>query len=241
MLQQITGIVLNMVRYSDTNNIVDFYTKEYGRLSLLVPLSRSRRSAVKSVLFQPLSMLELVVEMRPKANLHRVKEAKQWYVFSSLPYDPFKSSIALFLSEFLYRVLREQEADAPLFAYLTFSIQWLDMCSGSFANFHLVFLLRFSRFLGLYPNIDSYHAGDYFDILNGCYSSSCPTHAAFLDVTESAVLVQLARVNYRSMHLFLLSRAERARCLEQILHYYELHVPNFPELKSLSVLKELFS
>ena len=230
-----------MVRYNDSNNIVDVYTKECGRLSLLVPLSRSKKSAVKSVLFQPLSMLEMVVDIRPKASLHRVKEAKQWYVFTSLPYDPFKSSIALFLSEFLYRVLRAQEPDVPLFAYLTFSIEWLDMCDGSFANFHLVFLLRFSRFLGLYPNVDSYHPGYFFDLLNGCYAAGRPLHPSYLDEKESAVLLQLARVNYRSMHLFVLSRAERTRCLEQILHYYRLHIPNFPEMKSLAVLQELFS
>ena len=49
------------------------------------------------------------------------------------------------------------------------------------------------------------------------------------------------RMNYDTMHLFRMSHDERNRCVELILAYYKLHVPNFPELKSLAVLQELFS
>ena len=56
--------------------------------------------------------------------------------------------MALFLSEFLYRAIREEAEDRPLFAYLQHSIIWLDECGEGFANFHLVFLMRLSRFWG---------------------------------------------------------------------------------------------
>lgn len=55
--------------------------------------------------------------------------------------------MALFLSEFLYRAIREEAENRPLFAYLQHSIIWLDECGDGFANFHLVFLMRLSRFL----------------------------------------------------------------------------------------------
>jgi hypothetical protein len=35
-------------------------------------------------------------------------------------------------------------------------------------------------------------------------------------------------------------RAERNRILELLLHYYRLHLPEFPELRSVQVLQELF-
>ena len=120
---------------------------------------------MKSILFQPLSFIEFEADYRPNATLYRIKEAKSFYPFSSIPYDPYKSSMALFLSEFLYRAVREEAENRPLFAYLQHSIIWLDECGGGFANFHLVFLMRLSRFLGLYPNLEDYHTGDYFDLL----------------------------------------------------------------------------
>ena len=115
------------------------YTELSGRASFLVTVPRSRKAAVKSVLFQPLSFIEFEADYRPNATLYRVKEAKSFYPFSSIPYDPYKSSMALFLSEFLYRAIREEAENRPLFAYLQHSIIWLDECGEGFANFHLVF------------------------------------------------------------------------------------------------------
>ena len=106
MLQKTKGIVLHTLKYNDTSIIVDMYTELSVRASFLVAVPRSRKAAVKSVLFQPLSFIEFEADYRPNATLYRVKEAKSFYPFSSIPYDPYKSSMALFLSEFLYRAIR---------------------------------------------------------------------------------------------------------------------------------------
>ena len=116
MLQKTVGFVLHTLKYNDTSNIVDIYTRENGRASFLVSVPRSRKSAVKTVLFQPLSMIEFEADYRPMSNLYRIKEAKSWYPFRTLPYDPYKSSIAMFLAEVLYRALREEAENGPLFA-----------------------------------------------------------------------------------------------------------------------------
>ena len=209
MLQKTKGIVLHTLKYNDTSIIVDMYTELSGRASFLVAVPRSRKAAVKSVLFQPLSFIEFEADYRPNT--------------------------------FLYRAVREEAENRPLFAYLQHSIIWLDECGGGFANFHLVFLMRLSRFLGLYPNLEDYHTGDYFDLLNACFTSIRPQlHSSYINPEEAGRLRQLMRMNYETMHLFGMSRAERARCLTIMNDYYRLHLPDFPALKSLEVLKELF-
>lgn len=241
MIQKTVGIVLHTLKYNDTSNIVDIYTREHGRASFLVPIPRSRKSVVKAVLFQSLSMIEFEADYRPMSNLYRIKEAKSWYPFRTLPYDPYKSAIAMFLAEFLYRALREEAESGPLFAYLEHSIRWLDECDRNFANFHLVFLMRFSRFLGLYPNTEDYEQGCFFDMMNACFTPSQPLHGVFLKPEEASHINLLMRMNYETMHLFAMSRLERNRCLVIINDYYRLHLPDFPVLKSLDVLKELFA
>lgn len=42
------------------------------------------------------------------------------------------------------------------------------------------------------------------------------------------------------MHLFRMTRTERNRMTDIIIRYYELHLPDFHELKSLDVVKEIF-
>lgn len=241
MIQNTQGIVLRTLKYNDASLIADVYTEVQGRTSFLVPVPRSRRTLVKPSLFQPLALVEVEADFRPNVSLFKVKEARSAYPFSSLPYDPYKSSIALFLSEFLCRALREEAENRPLFAYLQHSVVWLDECRSGFANFHLVFLMRLSRFLGLYPNLEGYSEGCYFDLQNACFTPRKPlAHSNYIGPQEASRLTTLMRMNYDTMHLFGMSRAERARCLTILNEYYRLHLPDFPVLKSLEVLKELF-
>lgn len=241
MLQKTVGMVLHTLKYNDTSIIIEMYTEVWGRASFVVRVPRSRKAAVKTTLFQPLALLEIEADYRPNTTLFRIREAKSYYPYSSIPYDPYKSSIALFLSEFLYRAVREEAENRPLFAYLQHSMVWLDECREGFANFHLVFLMRLSRFLGLYPNLDDYHEGDYFDLLNACFTDKRPQlHSSYINPEDAGRLRQVMRMNYDTMHLFMMSRLERARCLTIINDYYRLHLPEFPVLKSLEILKELF-
>lgn len=241
MLQKTVGIVLRCLKYNDSMNIVDMYTKLSGRASFLIRVSRSRKSNVKSVLFQPLSFVEFEADFRERSSMYPIRNAKIWVPFQSIPYDPYKSSMALFLSEFLYRALKEEEGNDPLFAYLEHSILWLDTCKSNYSNFHLVFLMRLSRFLGLYPNLSHYCEGSYFDMLNAQFSPNIPTHASFLSIEESAQVPLLMRMNYKTMHLFRMNHTQRNRCLTLINDYYRLHLPDFPVLKSLDILKTIFA
>lgn len=240
MIQKLVGIVLCTFKYSDKKSIVHIYTEQNGRMSFLIPAVRSRKSTVNAVLFQPLSLVEFEAEVRLKSTLHTIKEAKLWYPFQSIPYDPYKSGIALFLAEFLFRALREETDNEALYAYLVHSVQWLDACNSSFANFHLVFLMRLSRFLGLYPYVETYQPGDYFDMLNACFTPQQPVSGIYVRPEEAVHIHNLMRMRYETMHLFAMNRVERNRCLEVIIAYYRLHMSDFQELKSLPVLKELF-
>ena len=241
MTQKLKGIVLCTLKYSDKSNIVRIYTEQRGKQSFLVPAKHSRKTNVNSVLFQPLSLVELEAEIRNSSEIHHIREARLLHPLVSIPFNPYKSGIAMFIAEFLYRALREEDSDDRLFAYISNSILWLDACSSSFANFHLVFLMHLSLFVGLYPNTDDYADGDYFDMLNACFVSVRPSHLMYLPPDESSRICTLLRMNYDNMHLFLMNRNERNRCLDIICQYYGIHFPNFPELKSLSVLKELYS
>ena len=49
------------------------------------------------------------------------------------------------------------------------------------------------------------------------------------------------RMDFPTMHLYRLSRQERNRIIDVLLQYYRLHIPQFPELKSLAVLQELWA
>ena len=118
------------------------YTEAFGRASYLVARSRGKKSSVSKALFMPLSVVEMEVEHLNKRDLHRIRETKLCYPLTDVFCNPVKNILALFLSEILFRVVKETEPDSRLFEYLFESIQLLELSDKGVANFHLVFLLR---------------------------------------------------------------------------------------------------
>lgn len=221
--------------------IVDVFTRQYGRLSFIVSMPKTAKSKMKKQFFQPLSLLEIEADIRQKVQLQKLKDVRLASPFTSIPFHPHKLSMALFLAEFLYHALRSEQRNELLYDYVESSIQWLDGQDSQFANFHLVFLMRMSRFLGFYPNLDNYKAGDYFDLRESVFLPSPPVHRDFLFPEEAEKVQLMMRMDFPTMHLFQMSHGERNRLLEVSLLYYRLHLPDFPEMKSITVLQELYA
>lgn len=240
MLTKTQAIVLHSIKYGETRLIVDMFTRSHGRLSFIVNIPKSAKAKVKKQLFQPLTLLEIEADIRQKVQLQKLKDMRLAVPFLSIPFHPHKLAISLFVAEFLYYALRSEQRNELLYDYLENSFLWLDGQDGHFANFHLVFLMRLSRFLGFYPNLDDYVAGDYFDLRESVFLSLPPVHHDFLYPEEAGKVQLMMRMDYPTMHLFRLSHQERNRLLEVSLTYYRLHLPDFPEMKSVSVLQELY-
>jgi len=232
--------VLHTLKYNDENIICHLLTEQAGCVAFIVRVSQSRRVRVRHTLFQPLQLLNIEWNARVREGLERLKNAVP-VPYASIPYEPQKASVALFLAEFMRRALRKEPPSPGMFSYVWQSLQWYDLCAADYANFHLVFLLRFSRLLGFFPNLDDCREGAWFDLLSGDFVPSRPVHGHALSPDDAAWLPKLLRMQYQSMHLFRFNGAQRSRLLQFVCDYYRLHVPEFSELKSLDVLREVFS
>lgn len=243
MLERTCGIVLHMLRYDDNQIIVDIFTESRGNVSFLVRMPRSRHSKVHSVLLRPLAILELDFDYRPQHGLQRIREMRVAMPFVSLPYHPVKCALALFLAEFLHYSLRNEGGNPSLFHYLTYGLRWLDEASEGLANFHLVFLMRMSRFMGFWPNVDEavgVPSGTcVFDMREGVLSRSVPMHDDYLRRDEARLVPLFLRMDYGTMHRLAMNRSQRNRVLDVIIEYYRLHVPEIPDMKSVAVLRDM--
>lgn len=240
MLTKTQAIVLHAIKYGETRLIVDMFTKVFGRQAFIVSIPKTPKGKVKKQFFQPLTILEIETDIRPRQQLQKLHDVRLAAPFASIPFEPDKLAISLFVAEFLYYALRSEQRNELLYEYLENSIVWLDGQQSSFANFHLVFLLRLTRFLGFYPNLDDYKDGDYFDLRESVFMPVPPVHRDFLHPEEAQKVQLMMRMDFPTMHLFRMSRQERNRLLEVSLKYYRLHLPDFPEMKSIEVLQALY-
>ena len=240
MLTKTQAIVLHAIKYGETRLIVDMFTKVFGRQAFIVSIPKTPKGKVKKQFFQPLTILEIETDIRPRQQLQKLHDVRLAAPFASIPFEPDKLAISLFVAEFLYYALRSEQRNELLYDYLEYSIVWLDGQQERFANFHLVFLLRLTRFLGFYPNLDDYKDGDYFDLRESVFLPVPPVHRDFLHPEEAQKVQLMMRMDFPTMHLFRMSHQERNRLLEVSLKYYRLHLPDFPEMKSIEVLQALY-
>lgn len=240
MLEKTKGIVLHSIRYGDDNMIVSVYCQHRGTLTFMVRVPKSKHAKVKAQLLRPLSILDLDIDYRDRVQMQRIHDMHVALHYTSLPYEPVKEALAMFLGEVLYYALKREGQNLDLYDFLENSLQWLDLTEKDYANFHICLLIQLTRFLGFFPNVDEIPAHSLFDLVEGSFVRVIPFHGQYLTEEESLFMGKLLKMNFLTMHRVHLNRAQRGRVLRILNMYYRIHVPDFPELKSLDVLTELF-
>jgi DNA repair protein RecO (recombination protein O) len=241
MLYKTRGIVFNYIKYSETSLIVTIYTERFGRQAYIVNGVRGKKARIKANIFQSLFLLDMEVYYKPKRDLQRAKEIQIAYIFTSLPYDIKKSTLAIFISEILYKTIQEQEPNQELFEYLFTSIQMLDIKDKGLSNFHIYFLTHLSKYLGFFPNNNFSDTNCYFDLKAGSFMQLKPTHSLFLDKSQSVIFSKMLQFSEDQHASIKMEHKERILLLEKILEFYTLHNEGVTNIKSLNVLKEVFN
>jgi DNA repair protein RecO (recombination protein O) len=238
MLVTTNGIVLHTLKYSDSSIIAKIYTETFGIQSYIVSGVRSSKAKMKAGLFQPLTLLELVVYHKNSAGLQRIKDLKITHPLHSIYANFSKNAIALFFSEILYKSLREETPNQSLFDFLNDSILYFELEEKGFSNFHLQFLAEYTQHLGFYPQIPATYAPSFFDLKLGCFSTELPRHSYYL----SKVLSKLFYEVFTSAHntsMISLTTLERRALIHALIKYYELHLTSFHDIKSHQILEQL--
>ena len=240
MIERLQGIVLRTVKYSDNDMMVDMFTNMRGRTTFCVHLARKSRSLSPASLWRPLSLVEFDTDIRPNRTVNNIKNARALTDYKEINASLEKSCQVLFMAEVLYHALKNEPRNRALYDFVNLSMQWLELAEQGFANFHIVFTVQLTRFLGIFPNLDTYYPNAVFDMMEGNFTPLPPPHAYCLQPPETEALPVLARLKYNTMRRLRWSRAQRGRYLKLLNDYYRLHIPSFPELKSIDVLTEVF-
>ena len=241
MIIKTRGIILRIVKYSETSIIADIYTEAKGLRSYIVSGVRTQKAKISAGLMQVMSLVDLVCYEKEEANkLNRIKEIKAAYVYNSLPFDVQKSSIGLFMTEVARRTIRETEENKTLFNFLFDVFQFLDEIPEGYANLHLAFLCELSNILGFQPHLETYTEGAVFDLKEGVFTQGIIGHSHFLDPNLSKILRGVLETDWHRSDEVKMTRVERLQLLNELLNFYRFHIDNFPEINSLKILQEIF-
>lgn len=222
MLHKTRGIVFRFTKYGESSIIVTIFTELFGIQTYLVNGVRSKSAKGKIALFQPLTLLDLVVYYKENANIKRIKEVKCLHQYQSLAADLRKSTIAIFISEVLNKTVKDESHAQEIFEFLYHALILLDHQQTAIENFHLIFLIKLSRFLGF-----------------GAHQSDEILGARMLDQEEDNILKRLLQTDFTEV--IPMTNLQRRNVLEAILRFYTLHIESLGEIKSVQVLREVMS
>jgi DNA repair protein RecO (recombination protein O) len=220
MLIKTRAIVLHSIKYGESGLIVQAYTEHFGRQSLLVHGIRKIKSRINPYLFETLSILDVDIYRKESREIQNLKEVKPCIISHHFHSDIRRSTIALFLGELLYRTLREEDPNLPLFNYLFHAIQILDIAEKGAENLPIIFLMQFSKFLGIYPknntDLDRYKSD------------------------EGIQLTDIIEYSLTDLGKLVVNHKKRSELLEFMIAYYSDHLEGMGQIKSLQILREVF-
>ena len=238
MLVHTKAIIISALKYGEADLIVKAYTLSDGLCTyMLKGVLKTKRGKFKASMFQSLTQLDIVANHRGGGKIEYLKEAKVTGNYQSLHTHPVKLAMVMFLAEMLKNTIREEESNEPLFRYLEYSFHVLDT-SDKIANFHLLFLLNLTRYLGFQPETGLKNA-PVFNMLDGVFQDLA-TNDYCIEGKNVDLLKSLLGTDFDALEHIKLNQTSRNDFLNMLLRYYELHIEGFRKPKSLSVLHEIF-
>jgi len=243
MLQKTKGIVLKTVKFGETSLIVTAFTECFGLQSYIVNSVRqsTSRRAAKAAYFQPSGQLDLVVYHQPQRNLNRIREFKWAFLYQQVLTDVFKNAVAQFMIELLLKSLKEPEPNPELYYFAEDALQHLDAAPPAVtANFPLFFALHLPVFFGF--RIPDEWSGEqpYLDLKEGIFTPEAPRHPHYLEGRAAEAVAHILKVlQPEELAEVKLNQEQRRHILQQLEHYYALHLSEFGSLRTLPVLREI--
>ena len=210
-------IVLHTTKFGENSLVVHTLSREYGRRSFLV---RGVGKKASMSLFLPLNILEADIQENNKSDLFTARNIVARHPLLGIRNNIFKNSMTMFLSEVLYRVIKDGAVEEGLFEWCEKNILLLDSIRTDFSNFHIRFLLELSVALGFSPETKDLapFVGDHYQ------------------VTE-----QFMTLSFAQSMLIPLNGTVRNEIAEEILRYIEFHSESAVNVNYLKVLRELFA
>ena len=206
-------IVLGYTRTGEKSLVLHTLSPLWGRRSFICGESAA-------AMCLPLSVLDAEIVENPKSDLWRARSVTLVSPLSGIRSDMRKNTMSLFMSEVLFRTLRDGSMEEGLYVWCRSSILTLDALECDFSNYHLRWLLELAGALGFSPSLEDLapFAGDQLAVVRSLLSSDLP----------QSLLIPM-------------TGEKRNAVASLLLDYIGYHTESRLNIRSLQVLREIYS
>ncbi|MEA3496774.1 MAG: DNA repair protein RecO [Bacteroidota bacterium] len=241
MLVKSKGIVIKTTRFSETSVIAKIYTDSHGMLSFHIPGVHSKRASIKPSFLQALQILDMNIYFNENKNLHKIKEVKSELLNNNIHFDIKRLSVAVIISELIYKTIKEEEPNEYLFNFLLKSIKLLDEKAENIPDFLLIFIVQLTKYLGFSPTNNFSTKNVFFNLSEGMFSPTKSKENETIKMPESKWFGIVIDTPIGSVGKNKIPRAVRMELLQKMIVYYQIHISNFQDLKSFDIFTNIFN
>lgn len=151
MLYSLQGIVIKNIDYGESDKIINVYTPELGKISLMVRGAKKIKSKHTAVT-QLFTCGEFSFHKQP-GKMGTLHQAEITHSFQNLRHDLTKTAFAAYLAEMVERLIHDEEASSYLYAQFSAALHAMDENKEPAIVAH-IFEMKMLRFQGYTPQLD---------------------------------------------------------------------------------------
>ena len=226
MIIQTQAIILKRFPYSETSIIAHCFTREAGKISVIVKGAR-RKGSNLAACFQPLSYLDIVYYHKDTREIQTISKAEFVQIWLRFSDDLIAVTMALALLEITDKTMIHYDPHPELFDSLVTVISAFDKGSVPKNILYWYYQLRVLTLMGFKP-----------DILN----KKLPEYGILANQKSSRqILSVLLHTDLNDIPEMDISAEEKKTINNYIYDQFRRHFDGINELKSMNVLKQLIA
>jgi len=219
MVERVNAYVLSSRKFKDSLRLAHVFTLEYGIRTFLF---RTGKKGENISFFQPLNAIQFSGK-KSDGKLEIARDMSLNEIYSSIPFQVEKTTVALFISEFLYRCLPEHYANEEVFELIKKTTQRLDHVEKT-GTLPIHFIAQFALEMGFLSD-------DYELSFENNRSDEGQLHQSLKLFISTPIETEVVST---------LNRDQRKSLLEELIAFCSSHLDTSIRLNSLEMFHEIF-
>ncbi|MCB2204910.1 DNA repair protein RecO [bacterium] len=243
------------MKYGETSRILTLYTRDFGRMSVIVKGARSSKAKFGAAL-DLMSRSDAVIYTKEQRELQLLSQADLIRQYRRVVDGPDRLMYGFAVLEFLYATVHGEEAHEELYDVLLHALEALDAEDVRPVNVLLHYLYRLSEVMGFgldahhcircrtsFSEETALHGKAAFSLTNGGFTcASCPPA---LDSMETGIetvraLAWIDQHDVSQVYRLNMSPHAAREGLNLLHRHIASHIPEMRQVKSLPML-DIFS
>jgi len=226
MIINTPAVVLKSFPYSETSIIARCYTKEQGKISLIVKGARRKKSPLAAY-FQPLNYLDLVYYYKPTRSLQSVSKASFAVIWNDLNSELKRIAHGLAMLELTEKTNTDNDPHPELFDELISALIAIDSSKLRLNLIFWYYQIKLLTILGFKP--------DFTNLVHGNIKFPNP----YKGPNSKKILDDITNNNLKSITNIIATNADRKAISDYLSVFLRYHFEDIENLKSFEVLKKI--